>query len=121
MPTRAVPLVSGKIPFHEEIHSFSDATLFVYLEDVSLQDAPSKIVARQVISNISHTRGTSSCLEFGLSGEQIKARAHYSVRVHLSLHGHAEIQLGDLITMQSYPVITFGNPNFVSVDVHEVK
>jgi uncharacterized lipoprotein YbaY len=121
MPTRAVPLVSGKIPFHEEIHSFFDATLFVYLEDVSLQDAPSKIVARQVISNISHTRGTSSCLEFALYGELPEARAHYSVRVHLSLHGQEEIQLGDLITMQSYPVITFGNPNFVSVNVREVK
>jgi uncharacterized lipoprotein YbaY len=121
MPTGAILLVSGVLPFHGKIHSFSDATLFVYLEDVSLQDAPSKIVARQVISNISHTRGTSSCLEFALSGELPEARAHYSVRAHVSLHGQEEIQLGDLITMQSYPVITFGNPNFVSVNVREVK
>ena len=121
MPACGIQLVSGEISFHEQIHSFSDATLFVYLEDVSLQDAPSKIVARQVISDISHTKGSSSCLEFLLYGDLPTARAHYAVRVHVSLHGQEKIQLGDLITMQSYPVITFGNPNFVSVNVCEVK
>lgn len=121
MPNRPIKLVSGQISLPEHIHSFSDAILFVYLEDVTLQDASSKIVARQVISNVSHTEGFSSRVDFALFGEPPNSRVHYSVRVHVSLHGQEKIKLGDLITTQSYPVITFENPDFVSVKMYEVK
>ncbi len=114
------PLVSGEIWFHPEMTSFANATVYVYLEDVSRQDASAKIAGKQVMANISHSEGSSSSLLFAIYGELPEARAHYSVRVHVSRQGREEIQLGDFVTTQSYPVITFENPDFVSITVSEV-
>ena len=122
MPSNNTPiLVIGQILFSEELSSFSGATGNVYLEDVSSLDAPSKIVAKQVIPDISHEMGTENRVEFALKGEIADIRASYSIRVHLSLHGDEQIHCGDYITMESYPVLTFGYPNQVSVRVQEVK
>ncbi len=120
MSTRANPLVSGEILFRPEMTSFADATVYVYLEDVSRQDASAKILGKQVIANISHSQGSSSSLQFAVYGKLPEARAHYSVRVLVSRQGREEIQLGDFVTTQSYPVITFENPDFVSINVHEI-
>lgn len=117
----APPLVTGEILFSEELGSFSGATVNVYLEDVSFLDAPSKIVAKQVIPDIDHEMGTENRVKFALKGEITDIRASYSLRVHVSLHGDEQIHRGDYITMESYPVLTFGYPNQVSVRVREVK
>lgn len=121
MSSNNVPsLVTGSILFSKDLGSFSGAKVNVYLEDVSSLDAPSKIVAKQVIPNISHEMGTENLVKFALPSETSK-RASYSIRVHVSLHGDEQIHRGDYITMESYPVLTFGYPDRVSVLVQEVK
>lgn len=70
------PLVTGSILFSKELSSFSGATANVYLEDVSLVDAPSKIIIKQVIPNISHQMGTENQIEFALFGEMPNSRAN---------------------------------------------
>jgi uncharacterized lipoprotein YbaY len=121
MTSNTTPIVKGEILFEEDMDSFSKATVRVYLEDVSLLDAPSKVVAEQVIPNISHEKGTEERLEFALYGEIPDERASYSIHVHVDLQGDEEIQRGDYITMQSYPVLTFGYPDTVLVRVRQVK
>ena len=120
MSTRANPLVSGEILFRPEMTSFANAIVYVYLEDVSRQDASAKIAGKQIMSNISHSRGSSASLQFAIYGELPDARAHYSIRVHVSRQGREDIRLGDYVTTQSYPVITFENPDVVSINLHEV-
>jgi uncharacterized lipoprotein YbaY len=115
------PLVKGEVRFSKELGSFSGATVNVYLEDVSLPDAPAKIVAKQVIADLNHTMGTENRGEFALQGEIADIRARYSIRVHVSLRGDEQIHRGDYISTESYPVLTFGYPNQVSVRVTEVK
>lgn len=115
------PLVTGSILFSKELSSFSGATANVYLEDVSLVDAPSKIITKQVIPNISHQMGTENQIEFALFGEMPNPRAKYSISVQVTLHEDESIHQGDYINMESYPVLTFGNPDQISVLVQEVK
>lgn len=121
MPSNEPHLVNGKILFGKDVGTFSGATVNVYLEDISLQDAPSKIVVKQAIPNVLHERGTDTSLEFELYGEKPDQRASYSIRVHVDLHGGGQIHRGDCITKQAYPVLTFGHPNNVAITVHEVK
>lgn len=45
---RDKPVVSGEILLEEDMESFSKATVCMYLEDVSIMDAPSKIIAESV-------------------------------------------------------------------------
>lgn len=115
------PLVTGEILFSEDLASFSGATVNVYLEDVSSVDAPSHIVAKQVIPNINHQIGTENRVEFALKGKIADLSASYSIRVHVSQHRDEQIHRGDCISTESYPVLTFGYPHQVSVRVREVK
>lgn len=115
------PLVTGSIIFPQELSSFFGATAKVYLEDVSLADAPSKIITKQVIPNISHNKGTENQIEFTLFGEIPNPCAKYSISVQVTLYEDESIHQGDYINMKSYPVLTFENPNYISVLVQEIK
>ncbi|MDJ0568871.1 MAG: YbaY family lipoprotein [Pleurocapsa sp. MO_192.B19] len=115
------PLVQGEIILPKELGSFNDATVNIYLEDISLQDAPAKIVAQSAIAGVSHSRGTENRVEFALQGEIEDIQANYSVRVHITFHRDEQIHLGDYISTQSYPVLTYGYPDRVSIRVTEVK
>lgn len=116
-----LPLVTGEIFFSQELSSFSRATLYIYLEDVSYLDAPAKIIAKQVIPDISHHMGNEDRVEFDLKSETLNKQASYSIRVHVSIHRDEQILCGDYITMESYPVLTLGYPNQVTLFVREVK
>lgn len=114
-------LVRGKIVLSKDLSSFSQATANIYLEDVSYIDAASKIVARQVISDICHKKGTENQIEFVLTGETKDDCTCYSLRVHITNHQDQEIHRGDFITTQSYPVLTQGHSNQIWIHVQEVK
>lgn len=117
----SVLLIKGEILFEEEAKSFSGATVYVRLEDVSLADAPSKIVTEQVIYDVSYQAGSNTKLEIRLYGQIPDKRKSYAVSVHVDLNGNGQVDRGDYISMESYPVLTFGYPNQVSVGVREVK
>lgn len=117
----APSFVKGEIIFSKELGSFSEATVNVYLEDVSLLDAPAKIVTKQVIADLNHSMGTENRVEFALQAEIADIRARYSIRVHVAFRGDEQIHRGDYISTESYPVLTFGYPNQVSVRVTEVN
>jgi uncharacterized lipoprotein YbaY len=114
-------LVTGEILLSKELGSFSGATASIYLEDVSLVDAPAKIVTKQVIDDLNHKRGTENRIEFALRGEIAESRARYSIRVHITFHSDEQIHPGDYISTESYPVLTDGSSDRVLVSVTEVK
>lgn len=121
MSNNAFQLVTGEIFFSKDLDSFSGAKVIVYLEDVSSLDAPSRIIVKQVIPNIYHEIGTENRVKFALKAENLNERASYSIRVHVSFHEDELIHRADYITMENYPVLTFGYPNHVSVRVQQVE
>jgi len=116
-----MPHVSGEIVFDQDTRPFSGATAYVRVEDVSLQDAPSKVVSEQIIRNISYDPLNSQRVKFELEADIIDNQARHAVSVHIDVDGDGKINPGDLINMESYPVSTQGYPNTVIVHVKDIK
>jgi uncharacterized lipoprotein YbaY len=121
MSSSETPLVEGEILLGEPQRSFTGATVHVQLEDVSYADAPSKIIAEQAISDVSHESGTEQRLKFALYGDIPDERGRYIVTARVDLQGQGRVIRGDYLSMESYPVLTHGNPNQISVRLREVN
>jgi hypothetical protein len=118
---KTVPLVKGKITFEEAAPPFTGATMYVRLESITAADIGSEAVADYVERDVAFEPKTSSELSFAIAGNPPEPRVSYAVRVHIDIDGDGQVSKGDFISMQSYPVITFGHPREVSILVRQVK
>lgn len=113
-------VIEGEIVFDQVVKSFSGATAYVRLLDTSRADAPSTVIVEEVIQGVSHQAGSTDTQPIRLEGQVPDENARYELAVHIALGGAREINQGDFITTQSYPVLTRGYPRQVSVRVQEV-
>jgi uncharacterized lipoprotein YbaY len=113
-------LVSGRILFGKELTAFTDATVYVCLENVSRADAASLAAAKQVLPGVSHQAGKDETLNFSLYGDGIDEGSDYAIRVHVDVDGDGQISPGDYVSPESHPVLTFGRPRSVDVRVTEL-
>ena len=114
-------VIRGQIVFEDDASAFSDATLYVTLEDVTYADSKAIIVGTVVKENISYDPAAPEPLTFELPVEVPERNALYNIRAHFDLDGDGEISPGDYVNTQSYPVITRGHPLEVSVRVSRIK
>ena len=114
-------LVKGKITFEEAASPFAGATMYVRLERITAADIASETVADYVERDVAFDPKTSSGLSFAIAGDPPDPRGSYAVRAHIDIDGDGEVGQGDFVSMQSYPVITFGHPREVSILVRQVK
>ena len=114
-------LVKGKITFEDETQPFTGATIYVRLENITDADTTAQVVADYVQRDVAFDPKTASEFSFSIAGDPPDPRASYAVRVHVDIDGDGEVSKGDFISMQSYPVITFGYPREVSIFVRQVK
>ena len=114
-------VVRGQIVFEDDASAFSNATLYVTLEDVTYADSRAIIVGRVVKEHISYDPAAPEPLTFEMPVEVSERDALYNIRAHFDLNGDGKISQGDYLSMQSYPVITRGHPFEVSVRVSRVK
>jgi uncharacterized lipoprotein YbaY len=119
-PRSSEPLVTVEIMMSEVAQPFSNATAYVRLEEVTYADAPAHLIAEDVINNVSYTGSSNTIATSVLHGQIADSQAHYSIRVHLDLDGDRQISRGDYISTESYPVLTHGHPNHVSVRVQAI-
>ena len=96
------------------------AELIVQIEDVSRADAASKVVAEQRIPNPKLEPGEAVPFELEVPEAAIDDQAMYSVRAHVDVSGSGEVEEGDLLSTQSYPVITRGYPEEARVEVKQI-
>lgn len=115
------PLVSGEITFAGQPDLPPTAKAYVRLLDTSEADALSSKVAEQVLTDIASKANRGEALPFALDAEIKNERASYTISVLVDLNGDGEISSGDYINMQSYPVLTYGFPNHVSVEVKQIR
>lgn len=115
------PLVTGEILFPAHSVLPNNALAYVHLLDTSLADAPSIIIAEEVIEDIAGKAARGERIRFAIYGEIQNQRASYSVSVHIDVDRDGRVGAGDYINMQNYPVITFGYPNHIEVKVVRVK
>lgn len=115
------PSVKGEIVIQAVPRAFDNATVHIYLEDVSLADAVAPVVAETVIAAVRHvpSQGDTN-VHFVLvngSSAAIDARHHYSVRVWVDCDNDGQQSHDDLYSDQVYPVLTHGFGNTVIITV----
>jgi uncharacterized lipoprotein YbaY len=118
--TMEEPLVRGKIVFDPEPEDLSRAKIYIRLADTSLADAPSRVVSEQVLMELPPAGTAKGHLSFALHGALPDPRASYSVSVHVDMQNDGKISQGDYINMQSYPVLTYGYPDRITLLVRRV-
>jgi uncharacterized lipoprotein YbaY len=112
-------VIRGQISFDETAPPFDDATVWVILQEATRADAPSREVSRLKIPGYSHSPGGPP-LEFSLTAEPLDPKCRYELRVHLDLTSSGQLKAADQITVQSYPVVTQGHPDHVSVQLRRI-
>jgi putative lipoprotein len=100
--------------------SAGTSDLIVQVEDVSRADAPSVVIGEQRQSGVSLSGGTVLPFTIEIPAELIDDRHSYSVRAHIDLSGSGEVKVGDLVSTQSYPVLTRGYGNEAEIKVTRV-
>jgi len=115
MKEKKTLVIKGDIIIDESVKSFSGATGYIRLEDITMQDAPSKLILQQVMKGLSYNSANISNhhnqqgLEFELIGDiVVDVRRSYAISVHIDVDNNGKINSGDFINMESYPVITHG-------------
>jgi uncharacterized lipoprotein YbaY len=114
------PLVRGEIIFDPPPLDLTGAKVTIRLEQSSLADMPSQKVSEQIISDLPPKLAAGQTIPFVVHGPQVNLRERYTLSVHVDLKGDGLVQVGDYINMQSYPVLTFGYPDKVVVQVQQV-
>lgn len=92
----------------------------VQVEDVSRADAPSVVVGEQRLRDVSLVPGGTLTFAIPVSEQRIDPRGSYSVRAHVDVDGTGRVAVGDLLTVQSFPVLTRGHPDRVAVTVRKI-
>jgi hypothetical protein len=112
-------LVAGKIVFPADA-KFTGGMAFVRLEDTSLADAPAKLINEAIISNIDPSEDN----EFEIHGDLPPVGPSYTLSVLVKVRpdptsdSWSSAQVGDYITVQSYPVaLSPDGPALVDVEV----
>lgn len=115
------PLVSGEIVFDKGgPPTVSDIiSLIVSLEDTTYADAPAKLIAQQK-TLISAETARHGSIPFVVYGEVPDRLAVYTISVLVDIDRDGKVGHGDYVNAASYPVLTFGNPNRVTIQVKEV-
>jgi uncharacterized lipoprotein YbaY len=113
-------LVRGEIRFASRPHLPPGARANVQLRETSMADAPSRLIAEQVLKDIASRANAGELIPFEISGEPPDQRQSYSIEVLVDVDGDGKPSRGDFINVQSYPVLSFGYPNTVTVEVKEI-
>ena len=113
-------LVTGEVVLPEANESFSNATVYIRLEDVSRIDAKSVIVAEEVLKSVSVNASEKTSIAFSIQGELPTQTADYIVTVHVDSNNDGKRNRGDFITTESIPVLTHGYPNDVVIHVVQI-
>ncbi|HOZ96916.1 MAG TPA: YbaY family lipoprotein [Niabella sp.] len=113
--------ICGNIHLEKETPSFSDATLYVYLENETYADADSMIMATYKTTGVRYHSKIRNSFPFEIVCKDINPSDRYAIRVHIDIDRDGKVSRGDFINKQSYPVITFGYPNEISIIVHQIN
>jgi len=94
-------------------------SLRIKVEDVSRADAAARIVAELVIP-LEQAPAAGATVPFSFTVSEINDSARYCVRAHIDCDNSGQIDAGDLISTQSYPVLTQGNRDNVDIEVQAI-
>lgn len=89
----------------------------IRVEDISRADAPQIVIAEQRWEHVRLVPGGILPFEIAVPLQQISGRRRYSVSAHIDVSGSGDVELGDLVTVQTYPVLTDGDDQPIEVQL----
>jgi uncharacterized lipoprotein YbaY len=113
-------LVRGEIMLPHDLTTFTPAHVLIELEDISRADAPSQVVARLLLPPQELHGDDLIPFTLGVTASALNEQHIYSIRVHVDVSGSGQVERGDYVTVQSYPVLTRGYGDNVRVAVRRV-
>lgn len=117
----AEAVVSGEIVFDEPPELPDGAVIKVTLRDAGLADAPSRVIAEQVLEGGAREWNRRGRADFAVPFEAPDRRAGYTLSVHVATAGTERFHKGDYINMQSYPVPAAEPPDDMTVVVKRIR
>ena len=123
MSTRDVPqetTVHGVVVLPPGELPAEAAELVVQVEDVSRADAPSTVIGEQRLSRVPLSPGSAIPFALDVPAGLVESGHSYSVRAHVDVSGSGEVEVGDLVSTQSHPVLTEGPGGELQVRVQRV-
>jgi uncharacterized lipoprotein YbaY len=111
-------LVSGIILLPHDAPAAHQVPIYVRLLETSYADAPARVIASQRLDAANVAGGTSH--PFELRMDRVDPKAHYTVDAHVDVDRDGHAGPGDYITMVSHPVLTFGRPDWVLLEVRRI-
>lgn len=107
--------IKGEVVLPENIPATKADQVLIEVRDVSLQDAPSKVVAEKRLENV--TLKPNGHIKFKVSVPEVEANKTLSIRVHVSFDGSGSVKSGDLLTTTHVAVPSEGTPASLEVPV----
>ena len=118
-------IIRGNIIFDNNTKPFVGAVIHIYLEDISLQDAPSIPIREQVIKEVSYRPDNNkNNIPFSINGTVPDISGRYAIRVDIDVNNDGRIGDGDLITTNLYtisPKLGSGYNNKLFIEVKEIN
>ncbi len=111
--------ICGRVKISGGQRSFDRAQLIVRLEKILAEDAPSETVSEYRRSGIAHEKGKPAEFEFCLHMGKTDSTARYNINAHVDVDGDEKISRGDLVSTQSYPIMTDEKRPYI-VEVKEI-
>ncbi len=96
------------------------ADVIVQVEDISRADAPSIVVGEERKSGVWVKPGDVLPFTIEIPAANVNNAHNYSVRAHISRSKSRDVEAGDLLSTQTYPVLTRGYGDTVRVKVRPV-
>lgn len=100
---RGNKLIEGEIAFKGVQNRITGATMYVRLEDISIQDDAAKTLVEQVISDVSVDPSALPTYRYLIEHRELEPKDTYRVRVHLDSDNSGDITEGDLAWTAQYP------------------
>lgn len=116
-PTREV---RGTVVLPDDAPSTVSAELVVRVEDVSRADAPSIVVGETRLADVSLEPGGILPFEVEVAADLVDPGHSYAISAHLDLSRSGTVQVGDYITTETHPVLTYGYGDEATVAVRRV-
>ena len=120
MPDDATVVVRGEVVVPADAAVAGTANLVVELEDVSRADAPTQVIGEHRQEGVEVKAGGVLPYEIIVPPGAVDERRSYSVRAHIDVSRSGTVEVGDLVSTQSYPVLTRGHGRQAAIAVKTV-
>lgn len=115
--------INGRIIFNRSVAPFSNATIYIYAEDISHADSLAPLLAKVILSDISHNPASTethgeTIIPFNLTmGTEVKInpKNNYNIRAMVEINKGDNLSKKVLNTDESFPILTNGYGRFVEI------